>query len=158
MFFGKRSALVTAFLLSATAQRSLAVCDSGQMAVGTESISMFTGPNGAFEEYSGFLMNNDCQLISQNGLTQDPNQMCDGGYSGGASVTCSEHKPVAAVSDVRARLGLKARAWACGDVEPSPEPEPSPSPAQALGLSPGLLTIQRVFRCYQKGMYLGVVD
>jgi hypothetical protein len=33
-------------------------------------------------------MANNCGLISQNGETQDENQMCSGGYNAGASVTC----------------------------------------------------------------------
>jgi hypothetical protein len=34
-------------------------------------------------------MANNCGTISQNGATQDPNQMCNGDYDGGASVTCN---------------------------------------------------------------------
>ena len=41
-----------------------------------------------FLEYSGFLMTNDCKIISQNGATQDKRQMCNGGYFKGADVTC----------------------------------------------------------------------
>ena len=61
----------------------------------THRATQFTGPGGAFIEYSGYLMANDCGIISQNGLTQDPHQMCNGGYFGGANVICdSNHKSV----------------------------------------------------------------
>lgn len=33
-------------------------------------------------------MANNCNLISQNGLTQATDQLCKGGYYNGASVTC----------------------------------------------------------------------
>ena len=46
------------------------------------------GEPSSFDEYSGFLMANNCNLISQNGITQATDQMCKGGYSKGASVTC----------------------------------------------------------------------
>ena len=59
----------------------------------TLTLFYFTGPNGSFEVYCGFLMANDCGLISQNGLTQDSNQLCAGGYNASASVTCdSSHR------------------------------------------------------------------
>ena len=57
-------------------------------ALATDISLQFTGPGSAFIEYSGYLMANDCGIISQNGLTQDPNQMCNGGYYNGADVTC----------------------------------------------------------------------
>jgi hypothetical protein len=34
-------------------------------------------------------MANHCGLISQNGVTQAWDQMCKGGYSGGASFKCT---------------------------------------------------------------------
>ena len=64
-------------------------------ALATDISLQFTGPGSAFIEYSGYLMANDCGIISQNGLTQDPNQMCNGGYFHGANVICdSNHKCV----------------------------------------------------------------
>ncbi|KDQ06044.1 hypothetical protein BOTBODRAFT_71124 [Botryobasidium botryosum FD-172 SS1] len=61
-------------------------------------LEMFTGPNRAYNVYAGFLMANDCKLISQNDATQDKDALCGGGYYKGASVTCdSNHLPVAAV-------------------------------------------------------------
>ncbi|EKM56593.1 uncharacterized protein PHACADRAFT_27396 [Phanerochaete carnosa HHB-10118-sp] len=125
MFFSSRSALVSAFLLVASVQQGLAVCSSGQMgeysvllsspvlahivlaAVGTEFLQEFTGPNSAFNEYSGFLMANNCGLIAQNGLTQATDQMCKGGYNKGASVTCdSSGNPIAAVD-------TEGQSWTC---------------------------------------------
>ncbi|KIP12229.1 hypothetical protein PHLGIDRAFT_327394 [Phlebiopsis gigantea 11061_1 CR5-6] len=91
------SALVAIALITYAAPAT-AVCSSGQMAVGRESLQEFTGPNGSFEEYSGFLMANNCGLISQNGVTQNFNQLCSGGYNAGASVSCDgNHNPIAAV-------------------------------------------------------------
>ncbi|KAF8598577.1 hypothetical protein BDV93DRAFT_561176 [Ceratobasidium sp. AG-I] len=80
-----------------------AVCGSGQMAVGSSFLQMFTGPNGSFNVYAGFLMANNCGLISQNGFTQNENQMCKGGYHNGASVTCSNNQPTSAVDTVGQR-------------------------------------------------------
>ncbi|KAJ7930956.1 hypothetical protein B0H13DRAFT_868569 [Mycena leptocephala] len=72
-----------------------AVCASGQLAVGTEFLQEFTGPNSSFNVFAGFLMANNCGIISENGATQDSNQMCHGDYDGGASVTCnSSHRYV----------------------------------------------------------------
>ncbi|KAJ7826946.1 hypothetical protein B0H13DRAFT_2374107 [Mycena leptocephala] len=83
-----------------------AVCASGQMAVGSEFLQIFTGPNSAFNVFSGFLMANNCGLISQNGETQDENQMCSGGYNAGASVTCDgNHLPLPRWTR-RATIGL----------------------------------------------------
>ncbi|EKM56596.1 uncharacterized protein PHACADRAFT_207801 [Phanerochaete carnosa HHB-10118-sp] len=107
MSFSIRSALVSAFLLVASVQQGLAVCSSGQMAVGTEFLEEFTGPSATFNEYSGFLMSNNCNLIAQNGLTQATDQMCKGGYDGGASVTCdSSGNPTAAVD-------TQGHSWTC---------------------------------------------
>ena len=33
-------------------------------------------------------MTNDRKIISQNGITEDKKQMCNGGYYNGADVTC----------------------------------------------------------------------
>ncbi|KAJ7856034.1 hypothetical protein B0H13DRAFT_1902820 [Mycena leptocephala] len=74
MLFAKFASLA-AFVVVSTMQATPAgaVCASGQMAVGTE-------------------------FLQENGATQDPNQMCNGDYDGGASVTCnSSHQPIAAV-------------------------------------------------------------
>ena len=55
----------------------------------------FTGPASSFNLYSGFLMANNCGLISQSGSTQDSNEMCKGKYGNGASVQCDKnHKYV----------------------------------------------------------------
>lgn len=107
MVFSSKSVLLTAVMLAVSAQQSMAVCSPGQMAVGTEMLQMFTGPASAFDEYSGFLMANNCGLIAQNGLTQAKNQMCRGGYTGGASVTCdSNGNPTAAVD-------TQGQHWSC---------------------------------------------
>ncbi|KDQ06043.1 hypothetical protein BOTBODRAFT_149810 [Botryobasidium botryosum FD-172 SS1] len=97
MFSSLSKTLLAAVSLAASLHCARAVCASGQMAVGSQFIQVFTGPNSAFYEYSGFLMANNCGLIAQNGRTQDSNQLCRGGYTKGASVTCSNNKPVAAV-------------------------------------------------------------
>lgn len=47
---------------------------------------------------SGFEMTNNCKLISQNGITDDNNQVCAGDYFDGASVTCNDSgNPIIAV-------------------------------------------------------------
>ncbi|KAF9072046.1 hypothetical protein BDP27DRAFT_1320985 [Rhodocollybia butyracea] len=76
-----------------------AVCAGGQIGVGTLFLQEFTGPNSAFNIYGGFLMTNDCALISESTSTQDENQMCiASGWSNGVSVTCdSNYQPIAAV-------------------------------------------------------------
>ncbi|THG94403.1 hypothetical protein EW026_g7061 [Hermanssonia centrifuga] len=82
-------AIFAAAILLGVAQPAQAVCSSGQMAVGTMFDEEFTGPSQTFNIYGGFLMTNGCSLISESVETQDSNQMCKGGYGGGASVTCN---------------------------------------------------------------------
>ncbi|KAI0818771.1 hypothetical protein BC629DRAFT_673693 [Irpex lacteus] len=73
----------------------------------SKQLQEFTGPSGAFNVYAGFLMANNCGLISQNDLTEDSNQLCNGGYSHGASVSCDgNHNPVSAVD-------TKGQHWHC---------------------------------------------
>lgn len=39
--------------------------------------------------YSGSIINGaDCKILASNGLTQNWNQMCNGGYNNGASLEC----------------------------------------------------------------------
>ncbi|GJE93393.1 hypothetical protein PsYK624_095520 [Phanerochaete sordida] len=88
-----------AVALIALVHPCIAVCAPGQMAVGKSSDVMFTGgPSHDFLLWSGFLMTNNCHIISQNGLTQSESQLCAGGYFKGASVQCdSGGNPVGAV-------------------------------------------------------------
>ncbi|KAH7341551.1 hypothetical protein B0J17DRAFT_626045 [Rhizoctonia solani] len=79
------------------------VCSSGQIAVSSAFWQIFTGRNQSYNTYSGFLMANNCGIIASNGQTQNENQMCKGGYSKGASVTCQNNRPVAAVDTVGQR-------------------------------------------------------
>ncbi|CAE6483580.1 unnamed protein product [Rhizoctonia solani] len=104
MLFSTKSATIL-FVATLGVQVSTvsAVCASGQMAVGSAFWQIFTGPNQAYNTYSGFLMANNCRVIASNGQTQDENQMCRGGYSKGASVTCRNNQPVAAVDTVGQR-------------------------------------------------------
>ncbi|KAF8601212.1 hypothetical protein BDV93DRAFT_608276 [Ceratobasidium sp. AG-I] len=103
LFNIKPSAIFLITALATQFSTAIAVCASGQMAVGTSFFQMFTGPNGSFNVYSGFLMANNCGLISQNGSTQNENQFCKGGYNNGASVTCTNNKPTSAVDTVGQR-------------------------------------------------------
>ncbi|KAG8832894.1 hypothetical protein FRC17_000388 [Serendipita sp. 399] len=82
-------------LIATMIQPTAAVCASGQMAVGVQMTQYFTGPNSAFYTYSGFLMANNCGIISANGNTQSETQYCKGGYNNGASVKCSGEEYVA---------------------------------------------------------------
>ncbi|CAE7210149.1 unnamed protein product [Rhizoctonia solani] len=100
MFSINSVALLLAAVLSAQVSPVSAVCAGGQMAVGSTMWQMFTGPNQAYNTYSGFLMSNNCRVIASNGQTQDENQMCRGGYSRGASVACQNNRPVSAVDTV----------------------------------------------------------
>ncbi|KAJ7936553.1 hypothetical protein B0H13DRAFT_1946504 [Mycena leptocephala] len=114
MLFAK-FAPVAAFVIVSMMQATPAgaVCASGQMAVGSEFLQIFTGPNSAFNVFSGFLMANNCGLISQNGETQDENQMCSGAYNAGASVTCDgNHQPIAAVD-------TQGNHWTCSPTSDS---------------------------------------
>ncbi|KAJ1307860.1 hypothetical protein OPQ81_001940 [Rhizoctonia solani] len=103
MFSTKSVAILLAATLGMQISPVWAVCPSGQMAVGTAYWQMFTGPAQSYNTYSGFLMANNCGIIASNGQTQNENQMCKGGYSKGASVTCQNNKPVAAVDTVGQR-------------------------------------------------------
>lgn len=74
----------------------------------------FTGPSGSSNVFAGFLMANDCGLISQNGLTQDSNQLCNSGYTDGADVTCnSSHQYVPVILALHPRLTLRVQARGC---------------------------------------------
>lgn len=107
MFFSGRSAFALLAVFGVAAQPALAVCAPGQMAVGSEFLQQFTGPARAFLVYSGFLMTNNCKLISQNGLTQSDDQMCKGGYNKGASVRCDgKGKPTSAIDTT-------GQSWQC---------------------------------------------
>ncbi|KAF9072048.1 hypothetical protein BDP27DRAFT_1320992 [Rhodocollybia butyracea] len=61
--------------------------------VGTSFFQEFTGggSGASFNIYDGFLMTNDCALIAENTSTDNENQMCDGGWSNGVSVTCDSN-------------------------------------------------------------------
>ncbi|GJE93392.1 hypothetical protein PsYK624_095510 [Phanerochaete sordida] len=86
MFYSRMSTFAAVLALVRT---GIAVCASGQMAVGKSSDVMFTGgPSHDFSLWSGFLMSNNCRLISQNGATASEAQLCAGGYFKGASVQC----------------------------------------------------------------------
>ncbi|KDN48740.1 hypothetical protein RSAG8_02727, partial [Rhizoctonia solani AG-8 WAC10335] len=103
MFSTKSVALLLVAVLGTQFNTVSAVCASGQMAVGSTMWQMFTGPNQSYNTYSGFLMSNNCRVIASNGQTQNENQICKGGYSKGASVTCQDNKPVSAVDTVGQR-------------------------------------------------------
>lgn len=64
----------------------------------------FDGLTRTFLQYSGFLMANNCGLISQNGITESLGQMCQSGYSGGASVTCDGNKKYVPASNRRGEI------------------------------------------------------
>ncbi|KAG8762693.1 hypothetical protein FRC11_008008 [Ceratobasidium sp. 423] len=103
MFSTKSAAVLLAAVLGIQVNTVSAVCASGQMAVGTSTWQIFTGPAQSYTTYAGFLMSNNCGIIASNGQTQNENQMCKGGYSKGASVTCQNNQPVSAVDTVGQR-------------------------------------------------------
>ena len=64
------------------------MCSEYQIAVGIEYSSVEDPGAPSAPYYSGFEMTNGCQLIAQNGLTEDNNQVCNGDWFHGADVTC----------------------------------------------------------------------
>lgn len=91
------SPTVTQLILAALAAASglvgttTAVCSEYQIAVGIEYSYVQDPGAPSTPYYSGFEMTNDCKLIAQNGQTEDNNQVCNGDWFGGASVTCKFH-------------------------------------------------------------------
>ncbi|KAI0703624.1 hypothetical protein BC835DRAFT_1303149 [Cytidiella melzeri] len=66
----------------------------GAVAAAPYQVQMFTSPPAfSFLQYSGFLMSNDCNIIASNGLTNDRQQMCHGGYDRALPVPSTRSVP-----------------------------------------------------------------